>query len=100
MSNTNTIATYLIILEYINFTKFEIQLSIVAVGHALRALSLLGLVNKRVLQGRIRKDSSPFFFFFFSSFFLSGSLGFFCGWGGGVVCFWVLFFRGGGGGSS
>ena len=40
MSITNTIATYLIFLEYINLTKFEGLISIVAVGHALRAFSL------------------------------------------------------------
>ena len=90
-------ATYLIILEYINFTKFEIPLSNVAVGHALRALSLLGLVNKPVLRGRIRKDSSPFFFSFFSLFFFIRVLGFFvCG-----VAVWSVFgccfFVGGGG---
>ena len=96
MSNTNTIATYLIILEYINFTKFEIPLSIVSVGHALRALSLLGLVNKRVLRGRIRKDSSPFFFLIF---FYLGPWFFLCG-----VAVWSVigccFFRGWGGGGS
>ena len=94
---SNTIATYLIILEYINFTKFEIPLSIVAVNHALRALSLLGLVNKRVLRGRIREDNSPFFFLFSLFFFFIWVL-VFCVLGGGVVCFWVLIFRGGGGG--
>ena len=88
MSITNTIATYLIFLAYINLTKFEGLISIVAVGHALRAFSLWRLVNKRVLQGRIRKDSS-LFFFFFSLFFLSGLFFFF---------FFSFFFFGGGGG--
>ena len=87
MSITNTIATYLIFLAYINLTKFEGLISIVAVGHALRAFSLWRLVNKRVLRGRIRKDSS-LFFFFFSIFF---SLVFFL--------FLFLFFFVGGGGS-
>ena len=88
MSITNTIATYLIFLAYINLTKFEGLISIVAVGHALRAFSLWRLVNKRVLRGRIRKDSS-LFFFFFSFFFLSGLFFFF---------FFSFFFFGGGGG--
>ena len=105
MSITNTIATYLIFLAYINLTKFEGLISIVAVGHALRAFSLWRLVNKRVLRGRIRKNSSLFFFFFsffflwsfflfIFSFFLGGGSGggglgrsflfvvfFLCGWG-------------------
>ena len=68
MSITNTIATYLIFLAYINLTKSEGLISIVAVGHALRAFSPWRLVNKRVLRGRIRKNSSLFFFSFF--FFL------------------------------
>ena len=87
MSITNTIATYLIFLAYINLTKFEGLISIVAVGHALRAFSLWRLVNKRVLRGRIRKDSSLFFFFFFP--FLFSGLFFF---------FFFFFFWGGGGG--
>ena len=107
MSITNTIATYLIFLAYINLTKFEGLISIVAVGHALRAFSLWRLVNKRVLRGRIRKNSSLFFsffsfffslvffsfsfffFFFFFFFWLGGRSGtvfsfccfFLCGWG-------------------
>ena len=90
MSITNTIATYLIFLAYINLTKFEGLISIVAVGHALRAFSLWRLVNKRVLRGRIRKDSSLFFsffsFFFLWSFFLFlfSFFFFFFGWGGGL----------------
>ena len=89
MSITNTIATYLIFLAYINLTKFEGLISIVAVGHALRAFSLWRLVNKRVLRGRIRKDSSLFFsFFFLWSFFLFlfsfFFFFFFLGWGGGL----------------
>ena len=92
MSITNTIATYLIFLAYIILTKFESLISIVAVGHALRALSLWRLVNKRVLRGRICKDSSLFFIFFF--LFFSGSFfhhfSFF---------FFFFFFFGGGGGS-
>ena len=40
MSITNTIATYLIFLAYINLTKFEGLISIVAVDHALQAFSL------------------------------------------------------------
>ena len=86
MSITNTIATYLIFLAYINLTKFEGLISIVAVGHALRAFSLWRFVNKRVLRGRIRKDSS-LFFFFFSLFFLSGLFSF---------SFFLFFFLGGG----
>ena len=107
MSITNTIATYLIFLAYINLTKSEGLISIVAVGHALRAFSPWRLVNKRVLRGRIRKNSSLFFFsfffflwsffsfsfffffFFFFFFWLGGGLGrsflfvvfFSCGWG-------------------
>ena len=102
MSITNTIATYLIFLAYINLTKFEGLISIVAVGHALRAFSLWRLVNKRVLRGRIRKDSS-LFFFFFSLFFLSGLfsfsffLFFFFFLGGGLrgSFLFVVFFLGG-----
>ena len=98
MSITNTIATYLIFLAYINLTKFEGLISIVAVGHALRAFSLWRLVNKRVLRGRIRKDSSLFFSFFpfFSlwSFFLFFFFFFFFGEGGGFSegLFFLLFF--------
>ena len=87
MSITNTIATYLIFLAYINLTKFEGLISIVAVGNALQAFSLCRLVNKRVLRGRIRKDSSLFFFFFFPFF----SLVFFS------FSFFFFFFGGGGG---
>ena len=104
MSITNTFATYLIFLAYINLTKFEGLISIVAVGHALRAFSLWRLVNKRVLRGRIRKDSSLFFFFFslfFSLVFFSFSFFsfyFFFGGGegglGGSFLF-VVFFLGG-----
>ena len=93
MSITNTIATYLIFLAYINLTKFEGLISIVAVGHALRAFSIWRLVNKRVLRGRIRKDSSLFFFFFFLFFSLWSFFLFF--WGGGGVwegLFFLLFF--------
>ena len=101
MSITNTIATYLIFLAYINLTKFEGLISIVAVGHALRAFSLWRLVNKRVLRRRIRKDSSLFFFFFFlffslvfflfifSFFFFGGGVGL-----GGSFLFVVFFFGG------
>ena len=107
MSITNTIATYLIFLAYIILTKFESLISIVAVGHAFRAFSLWRLVNKRVLRGRIRKDSSlsffifsffslvPFFHHFFFFFF------FFGGGGGGVwvgLFFLLFFFLGVGGG--
>ena len=101
MSITNTIATYLIFLAYINLTKFEGLISIVAVGHALRAFSIWRLVNKRVLRGRIRKDSSLFFFFFsffslvfFSFFFFSFFFFFFFLGGGGVWegLFFLLFF--------
>ena len=90
MSITNTIATYLIFLAYIILTKFESLISIVAVGHALRAFSLCRLVNKRVLRGRIRKDSSLFFYLFFSFFlwFLFSSFFFFF--------FFFFFFLGGG----
>ena len=85
MSITNTIATYLIFLAYINLTKFEGLISIVAVGHSLRAFSLWRLVNKRVLRGRIRKDSSLFFFLFFSL------------WSFVHFLFFFFFFLGGGG---
>ena len=103
MSITNTIATYLIFLAYINLTKFEGLISIVAVGHALRAFSIWRLVNKRVLRGRIRKDSSLFFFFFsffslvfFSFFFFSFFFFFFLGGGGlGGSFLFVVFFFGG-----
>ena len=88
MSITNTIATYLIFLAYINLTKFEGLISIVAVGHALRAFSLWRLVNKRVLRGRIRKDSSLFFFLFFFPFFFLWSF---------FLFFFFFFFLGGGG---
>ena len=91
MSITNTIATYLIFLAYINLTKFEGLISIVAVGHALRAFSLWRLVNKRVLRGRIRKDSSLFFFIFFP-FFFSGLFFF------SFFSFFFFFLVGGGGG--
>ena len=93
MSITNTIATYLIFLAYINLTKFEGLISIVAVGHALRAFFLWRLVNKRVLRGRIRKNSSLFFFFFFLPFFFSGLFFFFF-----FLFFFFFFFCGGGGG--
>ena len=76
-TNTNTI--YLIFLAYLIFTEFEHPSMFFAVGHALRAFFLWRLVNKRILRGRIRKDSSlPFFliFFFFSFFsFFSAGLG-------------------------
>ena len=85
MSITNTIATYLIFLAYIILTKFESLISIVAVGHALRAFSLWRLVNKRGLRGRIRKDSSLFFYLFFFFFFF------------GFLSFIIFFFGGGGG---
>ena len=114
MSITNTIATYLIILAYINFTKFENLIKYCCCRPRLTSLSLWRLVIKRFLRGRIRKDSSLFFFTFFfllvlvffflfffffffeagffffflgGSFFLSLILGFFFSfffWGGGV----------------
>ena len=72
MSITHTIATYLIILAYINFTKFENLIKYCCCRPRLTSLSLWRLVNKRFLRGRIRKDSSLFFSLFFSScpFFL------------------------------
>ena len=51
---THTIATYLIFLAYINFTKFENSLSIVAVGHALRAFFHM---KARQQAGPPREDS-------------------------------------------
>ena len=94
MSITNTIATYLIILAYINFTKFENLIKYCCCRPRLTSLSLWRLVIKRFLRGRIRKDSSLFFFTFFFLlvlvFFFSFFFGFFF-WGG--VCF---FFFGGG----
>ena len=99
MSITNTIATYLIFLAYIILTRFESLISIVAVGHALRAFSLWRLVNKRVLRGRIRKDSSLFFSIFFF-FFFSGSFFFiiFLFFHFFFPFFFFFFFGGGGGG--
>ena len=70
MSITNTIATYLIILAYINFTKFENLIKYCCCRQRLTSLSLWRLVNKRFLRGRIRKDSSLFFFTFFFSWSL------------------------------
>ena len=113
MSITNTIATYLIILAYINFTKFENLINYCCCRPRLTSLSLWRLVNKRFLPGRIRKDSSLFFFHFFFSwslFFFSFFFSFFWGgfffWGGGgrpFFCLWSLgffspffFFLGGG----
>ena len=115
MSITNTIATYLIILAYINFAKFENLIKYCCCRPRLTSLSLWRLVNKRFLRGRIRKDSSLFFFtfffswslffffffFFFFSFFFWGGFFFFF-WGGGVLFSvsgpWVFFsfFWGGG----
>ena len=111
MSITNTIATYLIILAYINFTKFENLIKYCCCRPRLTSLSLWRLVNKRFLRGRIRKDSSLFFFtffspgpyfflfFFFLFFFEAGFVLFF----GGVLFtvsgpsgFFLLFFLGGG----
>ena len=97
MSITNTIATYLIILAYINFTKFENLIKYCCCRPRLTSLSLWRLVNKRFLRGRIRKDSSLFFFTFFSpgpcffSFFF-----FFFFFEAGFVCFLFFFFGGGG----
>ena len=61
---TNTNTTYLIILAYLNSLNLNIPVCFVAVGHAaLQAFFLRRLVNKRILQGRMRKCSSlsPFF---------------------------------------
>ena len=77
MSITNTIATYLIILAYINFTKFENLIKYCCCRPRLTSLSLWRLVNKRFLLGRIRKDSSLFFFTFFFSWSLFFFLFFF-----------------------
>ena len=81
MSITNTIATYLIFLAYINLTKFESFISIAAVGHALRAFSYKGSSTSESSEGGFAKIAPSFFFFFFSlvlfSFFL-----FFFFWGG------------------
>ena len=113
MSITNTIATYLIILAYINFTKFENLIKYCCCRPRLMSLSLWRLVNKRFLRGRIRKDSSLFFslffspgpcffsFFFFFFFFEAGFVLFYFG-GGPFFCLWslgffLLFFLGGGG---
>ena len=115
MSITNTIATYLIILAYINFTKFENLIKYCCCRPRLTSLSLWRLVNKRFLRGRIRKDSSLFFFtffspgpcffsfFFFFFFFLRRGLFVFFFFGGGpFFCLWSLgffllfFFLGGG----
>ena len=111
MSITNTIATYLIILAYINFTKFENLIKYCCCRPRLTSLSLWRLVNKRFLRGRIRKDSSLFFslffllvlvfffvfFFFFFVFFLMRGLFF---WGffysvSGPWGFFLLFLGGG-----
>ena len=113
MSITNTIATYLIILAYINFTKFENLIKYCCCRPRLTSLSLWRLVIKRFLRGRIRKDSSLFFFtfffllvlvffflFFFFFFFEAGFVFFF---GGGsfflslILGFFFSFFFGGGG---
>ena len=86
---TNTNTTYLIFLAYLIFTEFEQISMFVAEGHALRAFFLWRLVNKRILRGRIRKDSPlfPFFSFIFSFFFFGWTLGWsghLLHWGGGI----------------
>ena len=97
MSITHTIATYLIILAYINFTKFENLIKYCCCRPRLTSLSLWRLVNKRFLRGRIRKDSSLFFFTFFPLVLFFSFFSFFF-WGGGggsffpFFCLWSLFF--------
>ena len=108
MSITHTIATYLIILAYINFTKFENLIKYCCCRPRLTSLPLWRLVNKRFLRGRIRKDSSLFFslFFPFVLFILFFLFFFFWGGGGGLFflfsvsgpCFFFSFFFFGGGG--
>ena len=94
MSITHTIATYLIILAYINFTKFENLIKYCCCRPRLTSLSLWRLVNKRFLRGRIRKDSSLFFFTFFfllSFFFFFSFFSFFLFFWGGAGGLFFLF---------
>ena len=100
MSITNTIATYLIFLAYINLTKFESFISIVAVGHALRAFPYKGSSTSESSEGGFSKIAPSFFSFFFSLVLFSF---FFLGGGEGVVAgrvFSFFFFFWGGWGPS
>ena len=99
MSITNTIATYLIFLAYINLTKFESFISIVAVGHALRAFPYKGSSTSESSEGGFSKIAPSFFSFFFLScpfffffFFLGGGGG--RGWWLGGSFLFVVFFLG------
>ena len=67
---------FLIFLTYLIFTEFEPPSMFCHCKPRHTSLFLWRLVNKRILRGRIRKDSSlfPFFFFFFFFFFFTGSL--------------------------
>ena len=108
MSITNTIATYLIFLAYIILTKFESLISIVAVGHALRAFLYEGSSTSESSEGGFAKIAPSFFYpFFFSGFlsfiiFLFLFFFFFLGGGGGVWAglIFLLFFSWGWGGGS
>ena len=71
--------TFLIFLTYLIFTEFGPPSMFCHCKPRHTSLFLWKLVNKRILRGRIRKDSSllPFFFFivfFFRVFIFTGSL--------------------------
>ena len=69
---TNTNTTFLIFLAYLIFTEFEPLSMFCHCKPRHTSLFLWRLVNKRIIRGRIRKDSSlfPLFFFVFSFCFV------------------------------